>query len=44
MFDFGALQITLVVLLLVPSLALVIRQFQLYRRWKKEKTTSGPRP
>ena len=44
MFDFDPLQITLIVLLLAPSLALVIRQFQLYFRSKKEKTTSGPKP
>ena len=37
---FDVLQITLIVLLLSSSLALVCRQGMLYFRWKKEKPSS----
>ena len=41
---FEAMQITLVVLLLSSSLALVLRTAMLYFRWRKEKPTSSPPP
>ena len=41
---FEAMQITLVVLLVLPTLALVLRTAVLYSRWRKEKTTSRPKP
>ena len=40
---FEAMQITLVVLLVASSLALVWRQAVLYSRWRKEKTNSRPK-
>ena len=39
---FEAMQITLVTLLILPTLALVLRTAVLYFRWRKEKTTSRP--
>ena len=41
---FEALQLTLIILLLSASLALVLRRAVLYFRWRKEKTTSRPEP
>ncbi len=41
---FEAFQITLVVLLVSSSLALVFRQCVLYSRWRKEKNNSRRKP
>ena len=41
---FEALQLTLIILLVSTSVALVCRRTVLYLRWRKEKATSRSRP
>lgn len=41
---FEALQITLIILIVLPTLGLVWRQCVLHSRWKKENPNSRPKP
>ena len=41
---FQAFQITLIILIVLPTLGLVWRQCVLYSRWKKENPNSPPKP